>query len=263
MRIVVAALAAFVLASCAGTPAIDAATRAQLAPTGTLRIGINHGNAVLVKRDPQSGELTGLAPDLAREFARRSGVPFVLVPFDAAGRMADAVKTGAWDVAFLAVDPVRGKDIAFTAPYLEIEGAYMVPAASPIRSNEDVDRPGVRVSVGRNSAYDLYLTRYLKQATLVRVTTSQGAIDEFAAKGYEVVAGVKQPIVAASAKMPGTRVLPGRFMAIGQASGVPQGRPLAHRFLADFIEDAKASGFVAASMQRHGIQGATVAPPAR
>ena len=263
MRIVLAALAAFLLSSCAGVPAIDDVTRAELAPSGTLRIGINYGNAVLVQRNAATGELTGIAPDLAREFARRAGVPFVLVPFDAAGRMADAVKQGAWDVAFLAVDPVRGNDIGFTAPYLEIEGAYLVRDASPIRANEDVDRPGVRISVGAKSAYDLFLTREIRRATLVRVPTSAAAIDEFLAKGYEVAAGVKQPIQAAAAATPGLRVLPGRFMAIGQGSGVPKGRERARQYLAAFIEDVKASGFVAASMERHGIKGASVAPPAR
>lgn len=263
LRLGLAALAAFLLSSCAGVPAIDGATRSELAPSGTLRIGINYGNAVLVQRNAATGELAGIAPDLAREFARRAGLPFVLVPYESAGKMADAVRQGAWDLAFLAVDPVRGKDIAFTAPYLEIEGAYMVRNASPIRSNDDVDREGVRVSVGAKSAYDLYLTRHLKRATLVRVVSSQGAIDAFVDKGYEVVAGVKQPIQAAAASLPGMRVLPGRFMAIGQASGVPQGRPRAHAFLVAFIEDAKASGFVAASMERHGAKGASVAAPAR
>ena len=257
-----AAAAALLLAGCAGLPPIDAATRAELAPSGTLRVGINYGNAVLVQRNAATGELTGIAPDLARELARRAGLPLQMVPFDAAGRMADAVRQGAWDVTFLAVDPVRGNDIAFTAPYLEIEGAYLVRDASPFRANEDVDRPGVRIAVGAKSAYDLYLTRTIRHATLVRVPTSAGAIAEFASKGLEVAAGVKQPVVEASSKMPGTRVLPGRFMAIGQASGVPKGRERAHRYLAAFVEDVKASGFVADAMARHGVRGASVAPAA-
>lgn len=263
MRIVLAALAALLVSACAVVPAIDDATKAELAPSGTLRIGINYGNAVLVQRNAATGELTGIAPDLARELGRRSGLPVQLVPFDAAGRMADAVKQGAWDVAFLAVDPVRGNDIGFTAPYLEIEGAYLVRNDSPFRTNEEVDRPGVRISVGAKSAYDLFLTREIKRATLVRVPTSAAAIDEFLARGYEVAAGVKQPVQAAAAANPGLRVLPGRFMAIGQASGVPKGRERARQYLAAFVEDVKASGFVAASMERHGIKGASVAAPSR
>jgi polar amino acid transport system substrate-binding protein len=259
---IVAALAALAcLASCATQPMSSSEAIKQLAPSGTLRVGINYGNTVLVQRNAATGELRGLAPDLARELARRAGVPVTLVPYDTAGKMADAVKAGAWDVAFLAVDPARAKDIIFTAPYLEIEGAYMVPAGSPIRSNEEVDREGVRLAVGLNSAYDLYLTRHIKRATIVRSPTSQAAIDEFVAKKLEVVAGVKQPIQEASAKIGGMRVLPGRFMAIGQASGVPQGREAAARYLSDFIEDAKASGFVAESLARAGVKGASVAPP--
>lgn len=240
---------------------IPAATLSELAPSGTLRVGINYGNTVLVQRNTVTGELNGLAPDLARELARRAGVPVVLVPYDTAGKMADAVKAGAWDVAFLAVDPQRAADIEFTAPYLEIEGAYMVPAGSKIASNDEVDREGVRIAVGLKRAYDLYLTRNIKRATIVRAQNSQAAIDEFVAKNYEVVAGVKQPIISASAGIPGARVLAGRFMAIGQASGVPKGRDAAARYLREYIEDVKASGFVAESLKKSGVGGATVAPP--
>jgi polar amino acid transport system substrate-binding protein len=137
----------------------------------------------------------------------------------------------------------------------------MVPAGSKIMSNDEVDREGVRVAVGLKSAYDLYLTRNIKRATIVRAATSQAAVDEFVAKKFEVVAGVKQPLMAAAARIPGVRVLPGRFMAIGQASGVPKGRDAAARYLREFIEDAKASGFVAEALKRSGVTGASVAPP--
>jgi polar amino acid transport system substrate-binding protein len=242
-------------------PPSDAA-RAALAPTGKLRAGINYGNPVLVQRDPNTGAPTGVAVDLAQELARRLNVPVELVTFDAAGKMADAAKGGVWDVAFLAVDPVRAADIAFTAPYLEIEGVYLVPAGSPIKSNQDVDRAGVRVAVGKGSAYDLYLTRELKHAELVRAPTSPAAVEMFVREKLDVSAGVKQQLEAAAPTIPGSRLLPGRFMAIGQAVGIPNGRDEGARYVRAFVEDAKSSGFVARSLERHGIQGASVAPAA-
>jgi polar amino acid transport system substrate-binding protein len=259
----IATLAALALVtSCATTPVPPHAAVADLAPSGKLRAGINYGNPVLVQRDPATGGPKGLAVDLAQELGRRLGVPVELVTYDAAGRMADAVKTGTWDIAFLAVDPVRAADIAFTAPYLEIEGVYLVPAGSPIRANADVDRPGVRVAVGKGSAYDLYLTRELKHAQLVRAPTSPASVEMFVREKLEVSAGVKQQLTAAAPTIPGSQVLPGRFMAIGQAAGIPRGRDAGAAYLRTFIEDAKASGFVARSLARHGIEGASVAPPA-
>jgi polar amino acid transport system substrate-binding protein len=185
-----------------------------------------------------------------------------LVTFDAAGKMADAVKAGAWDVAFLAVDPARATDITFSAPYLEIEGVYLVPAASPLRTNDDVDGEGVRIAVGKGSAYDLYLTRELKRAQLFRAPTSPAAVEMFVREKLDVSAGVKQQLAAAAPTIPGSRLLPGRFMVIGQAAGVPRGRDAGAAYVRTFIEAAKASGFVARSLVRHGIEGASVAPPA-
>jgi polar amino acid transport system substrate-binding protein len=250
------------IASCATTAPPPTAALADLAPSGKLRAGINYGNPVLVQHDPVTGGPKGLAVDLAQELGRRLGVPVELVTFDAAGKMADAAKSGGWDIAFLAVDPVRAADITFTAPYLEIEGVYLVRSGSPIRANEDVDRPGVRVAVGKGSAYDLFLTRELKHAELVRAPTSPAAVEMFARERLDVLAGVKQLLVAAAPTIPGSHILPGRFMAIGQAAGVPRRRAAGAAYLRVFIEDVKASGFVAASLARHGTEGATVAPPA-
>jgi polar amino acid transport system substrate-binding protein len=248
--------------SCASAPAPPPAALADLAPSGKLRAGINFGNPVLVQKDTATGAAKGLAVDLAQELGRRLGVPVELVTFDAAGKMADAVNAGAWDVAFLVVDPVRAADITFSAPYLEIEGVYLVPAGSPLRSNDDVDREGVRIAVGKGSAYDLYLTRELRRAQLVRAPTSPAAVEMFVRERLDVSAGVKQQLVAAAPTVPGSRVLPGRFMAIGQAVGVPRGRDAGAAYVRTFIEEAKASGFVARSLVRHGIEGASVAPPA-
>jgi polar amino acid transport system substrate-binding protein len=232
-----------------------------IAPSGHLRAAINYGNPVLAQKDPQTGEPRGVSAELARELGRRLGVPVDFVPYDAAGKVTDALQTDAWDVAFLAIDPVRSVGITYTAPYVLIEGAYLVPDASPIRSNDDVDRAGVRVVVGRGSAYDLFLTRTLKNAQLVRVTTSADAMDAFERDHLEVAAGVKQPIAAYAAAHPGLRVLPGRFMVIEQAVGLPKARDAGLPFVRAFVEEMKASGFVAKALAASGQGDATVAPP--
>lgn len=189
-------------------------------------------------------------------------MPITYVTYDAAGKMADAVRQGAWDIAFLAVDPRRADEMDFSAPYVQIEGTYMVKKDSPLRTIGDVDRDGVRVAVGDKSAYDLYLTRELKRARLVKSPTSSGAVELFLAQKLDAVAGVKNPLVAAAARDPSLRVMDGNFMVIGQASCVPKGRPNAARYLREFIEEAKASGFVERALKESGAE-ATVAPPAK
>ena len=231
---------------------------AEIAPTGKLRAAINYGNAVLASKDA-NGQPQGVSVDLARALAARIGVPVELITYDAAGKVSSSV--GQWDVAFLAVDPARATDIAFTAPYVIIEGAYLVPANSPIKSNDEVDRAGTRVVVGLGSAYDLFLTRELKAATLVKAPTSPTVVDVMVAQNLDVSAGVKQQLEADAKRVPNMRLLPGRFMVINQAMGVPQGRPAAAAYVKQFVEDVKASGFVAESLKRHRIEGAAVAAP--
>ncbi len=243
----------------AGQPA--PAVLKDLAPTGKLRAAINYGNPVLAQREAASGDLRGVSVDLASELARRLGVEVRLVPFDAAGKVFEAAKADAWDVAFLAVDPVRSADIAFTTPYVLIEGTYMVPQASPLKTIADVDREGVRIAVGKGSAYDLFLTRAIKKAELVRAPTSAGAVELFVRERLEAAAGVKQPLVDYARADPSVRVIEGRFMAIEQAMGVPKGREAGARYLRAFVEEMKASGFVAAGLQRSGQGDAMVAPP--
>jgi polar amino acid transport system substrate-binding protein len=234
----------------------------DLAPTGTLRVGINYGNPILAQRDAGSGELRGIAVDLGRELGKRVGAPVELVGFESAGKMFDAAKAGAWDVAFLAVDPGRAGDISFTAPYIEIEGTYLVPAGSSVREVADVDRKGVRVGVSAKSAYDLFLSRSLQHAELVRGPTNNAGFELILAGKVDVVAGIRQHLVANAQKLAGSRVLDGRFMAIQQALGTPKGRDIAARYLREFIEDVKASGLVAQAIERSGIRGVSVAPPA-
>ncbi|MEJ8850391.1 ABC transporter substrate-binding protein [Variovorax rhizosphaerae] len=255
------ASAALVLAGCATTgPDPRQGAIAELGGTGKLRAAINFGNPILANRGAD-GEPRGVSVDLAREAARRLGLPVDLVLFNSAGNVVDAVKARAVDLAFVAIDPVRGADMDYTAPYVIIEGAYLVRNDSALRRNEDVDRAGTRIAVGRGSAYDLYLTREIKSATLVRAATSPAVTDLFVAQSLEVAAGVKQQLEADAKRVGNVRLLPGRFMVIEQAMGVPKGRTAAQAWLSGFIEEMKSSGFVAASLQRHGIEGAAVAPP--
>ena len=234
-----------------------------LAPTGKLRVGINYGNPVLATRDGASGELRGVAVDLAHELGRRTELPVDIVPFESAGKMFDAVKARAWDVAFLAVDPGRADEIDFTAPYVEIEGTYLIPAGAPFRTVADVDHAGVRVGVSGKSAYDLFLSRHLKQAQIVRAQSPESALDLILSAKVDVLAGVRQTLVAHSGKLPGSRVLDDRFMAIGQALGIVKGRGDGAEYLREFIEDVKASGLVARAIEKSGVRGVTVPASAR
>jgi polar amino acid transport system substrate-binding protein len=241
---------------------ISPAVISDLAPTGKLRVGINYGNPVLAKRDPSSGDLSGVAADLARELGKRVSVPVDLVAFESAGKMFDAVKTGAWDVAFLAVDPGRADQIDFTAPYIEIEGTYLVPAGSPLHAIADVDREGVRIGISSGSAYDLFLSRSIQHAELVRAPDPNGAFKLILAGTVDVVAGVRQHLLANVEKLPGSRVLDGRFMAIQQALGIVKGRSAGAKYLREYIEEVKASGLVAQAIEKAGVGGVSVAPRA-
>lgn len=237
--------------------------RSAFAPTGRLRASINLGNPILANCQATTGEVGGVSVDLARELAQRLGLPLDLVVFDAAGKSVEAVTAEQADFGFFAVDPVRGQGIAFTAPYVLIEGSYLVRNGSPLQSNDEVDRVGTRVVVGKGSAYDLFLTRELKAATIERAPTSPTVVDVFVETQADVAAGVKQQLEADQKRFPGHRLLPGRFMVIQQAMGLPKGRSAeAVAYLKAFVEDMKASGFVAQALQRHGIEGASVAPAA-
>lgn len=242
---------------------IDHATIQKLAPTGVLRASINLGNPILANADTATGEARGVSVDLAHEFARRLGIELELVVFDSAGKSVEAVANEQADFGFFAIDPVRGAQIAFTDAYVLIEGSYLVRDASPLTNNEEVDREGTLVTVGKGSAYDLYLTRELKNAHIVRAPTSPTVVQTFLEQNLDVAAGVRQQLEADSKQHTGLRLLPGRFMVIRQAMGTPKSRGVeAARALSDFVEEMKASGFVADALLRHGIEGASVAPPA-
>ncbi|SAK90096.1 ABC amino acid transporter, periplasmic ligand binding protein [Caballeronia hypogeia] len=230
-------------------------------PTGTLRPSINLGNPILANRHATTGEPFGVSVDLARAFARHLGVELELVVFDAAGKSVQAVSEERADFGFFAIDPLRGETIAFTAPYVLIEGFYLVRDDSPVRTNADVDHAHHRVAVGKGSAYDLFLTRELKAAQIVRAPTSPAVVRTFIDENLEVAAGVKQRLEADAREFPGLRLLDERFMVIRQAMGLPKSRGTAAAdVLARFVEEMKASGFVADALARHGIAGASVAP---
>ncbi|MBM3570471.1 MAG: ABC transporter substrate-binding protein [Alphaproteobacteria bacterium] len=240
------------------TPAIADVVK-ELTPTGKIRVSINLGNVVLAKQDPTTKELSGVSVDLARELGRRLGAPIELTPFPAAGRVFEAVKAGTLDLMFLAIEPVRAQEISFTPPYVLIEGTYLVLKDSPFKSVEELDRPGHRIAVNTGSAYDLFLTRTLKQATILR---GPDGIAMLLKDKLEAAAGVKQALVIHARTDASVRVMAGRFQVIEQAMGTPAGRPAAARYLRGFIEEMKASGFVAEALKRHNQPDATIAPPA-
>ncbi|HEY2862258.1 MAG TPA: transporter substrate-binding domain-containing protein [Casimicrobiaceae bacterium] len=242
------------------TPLAPAAVVADLAPAGRLRAALNYGNPVLAAWNPSTNEASGISADLARELARCLGVPIDFVPYDAAGKVVAALAAREWDLCFLAVDPQRAAEISFTAPYVVIEGVYLVAAASMVADNDEVDQPGTRIGVIVGSAYDLFLSRTLKQATIVRASSFDAVLDLWTASRLDCIAGVKPQLEAAARRMTGVRLLARRFMAINQAMGTPRGRDAGARYLAAFVEEMKSSGFVARAFARHRTEGASIAP---
>ena len=245
------------MANSAQDPA-TAAARQQLAPSGTLRVGVNLGNFLLVSKQSADG-IGGIVPDLAQELARRLGVAMKLLTYPQAGPVADAAKSGAWDVAFIGAEPQRASEIDFTEPYIEIEATYLVPAGSPIHSVAEVDCKGVRIAVASRSAYDLWLARNIKHAELLRAEGIEGSYQLFVKDKLDVLAGLKPRLLQDREKLPGSRILDGRFTAVQQAIGTPKGRPAAAAYLRAFAKDIKASGLVARLIERHNVKGVSVA----
>jgi polar amino acid transport system substrate-binding protein len=239
-----------------------AAARADLAPGGTLRVGLNHQNFLLVTPGSSATDPRGVASDLARELAKRLGVPVEFSKYDTAGKLADGVKNGAWDVAFLGAEPQRANEIAFTAAYLEIPATYLVPAGSPIRTLADVDAPGNRIAVSDKSAYELWLSRNIKHATLMRTQGIDASYDLFVKERLEVLSGLRPRLITDVQKLPGARILEGQFTAVQQAIGTPKAREKGAAFLRTFVEDVKTTGLVAAAIARNNVEGVSVAPSA-
>lgn len=242
------------------THTISPAVVAAFAPTGTLRASINLGNPILANKDAR-GAPVGVSIDLAHELARRLGVGIELVLFDKAAASVEAVKNEKADIGFFAIDPARSEGLRFTAPYVLIEGSYLVPDVSSLTDNAEVDRTGQRIAVGSGSAYDLFLTREIKQAEIVRMASAPAVLAALRDGQVEVAAGIRQLLEGEAQRAAGVRMLPGRFMVIQQAMGLPAGRGAeAQSVLAAFVEEMKSTGFVADALKRHRIEGAAVAP---
>ena len=235
----------------------------ELASGGTLRAAVNMANTLLVTGAMPAGDPDGVAPDMARAIADRLGVTVSFVPFATPGELADAVDGDVWDIGMIGAEPARAEHIAFSAAYVEIEATYLVPAGSPFASVEDVDRDGVRIAVSGRSAYDLFLSRSLEHAELFRGQSVSGAADLFVRDRLDALAGLRPALAVEAEKLPGSRVLDGYFTTIQQAIGTRRGNEAAAAFLADFVEEAKASGLVGRLIERHGVTGRlSVAPPA-
>jgi polar amino acid transport system substrate-binding protein len=234
---------------------------AELAPTGVLRAGLNLANFLLITGKGADGTPTGVAPDMAAEIARRLGVPVRYVPYKTPGELADAAGTGAWDIGLIGAEPQRAEKIAFTPAYVEIEATYLVPAGSPIKSFADVDKPGVRISVTGRSAYGLWLERNIEQATLMRTDSLDSSFERFVRDKLEVLAGLRPRLLSDIEKLPGARILDGKFAAVQQAIGTERKNAAGAELLRTFVEEAKASGFVQSLIDKHRVRGLTVAPP--
>ena len=234
----------------------------QLAPQGLLRAGLNLSNYLLVSGQDPQGQWQGVAPDMARAIAGRLGVGVEFVPYKTPGELADAADTGAWSIGLIGADPARAEKISFTAPYAQIEATYLVPPGSALQHADDVDRDGVRIAGYARSAYDLWLVRNIKHATLVHVPCFDAAWDLFCSQGLEALACLKPKLLTDQEKFPGSRILPGYFMTVQQAVGTSKKNPEAAAFLAAFVEEMKAGGKVAAWIDKHKSAGLSVAPAA-
>ena len=232
-------------------------------PGGKLRVGINHSNFLLVNPGSPHGAPRGIAPDLALELGKRLGVPVEFVSFDGAGKTADAIRDADVDIGFIASEAERASVIEFSSAYVELPATYLVPAGSPLRTLGEVDRPGVRIAVSGRSAYDLYLTRTLKHAELVRAESIPASVKLFMDQKLDALAGLKPGLLEDVKKIPGARLLEGQFTAVQQSIGVPKKRAAAVRHLRAFVEEVKGSGLVARLIEKHGVKGVNVAPPAR
>jgi polar amino acid transport system substrate-binding protein len=234
----------------------------ELAPTGMLRAGINLGNFLLVTGTSPTGDPEGVAPDMARAIATRLGVKVKYVPFKTPGELADAAGSGVWDVGLIGAEPQRAEKIAFTAAYAEIEATYLVPAGSPLRTIAEVDAAGVRIAVTGRSAYGLWLDRNIRHAELVRSDTLDSAYEQFVRDNLDALAGLRPRLLSDVEKLPGWRIIDGRFTSVQQAVGTARKNAAGAAFLRDFVEEAKASGLVARLIERYGVRGLSVAPPA-
>jgi polar amino acid transport system substrate-binding protein len=234
----------------------------SLAPTGVLRAGINYGNGVLAARDPASGELSGVHVDLARELARRLGIAIELAGHPAAGDLVEELKAGRLDIALLSTEPSRAGDIVFSPPYLEIDATYLVPAGSPCRTAAEVDREGARIAITARSVYEYFLRRHLVRARLVSAPSTHAAYELFERERLDALVGLRPRLAADAERMAGSRIVDGRFMVVLQSIATPRGRDAGARLVTEFVERARATGLIAATLARRGVRGVSVASEA-
>ena len=243
------------------TTPIPAAAKSELTPTGKLRAGINFQNHLLTTLGP-NGEQGGVAVEFARELARRLDVPLEIIAFKSAGALADSVRTGAWDISVLGDEPQRAKEIAFASPLTEIEATYLVPAGSTLRNVAEVDRSGIRIASPAKSAFDLYLARTIQHAQLVQIEGIAAAKEHFVREKLEALAGLRPSLLEIAPILPGARILDGNFTVVRHTVGTPRGRDAAAAYLRDLVENVKATGLVAKWIEKSGVKGLSVAPPA-
>ena len=243
------------------TASASPAAKAELAPTGKLRAGINFQNQLLTTLGP-NGEQGGVAVEFARELAKRLAVPLEIISYKSAGSLADAVSSGDWDISVLGDEPQRAAVIAFAPPLTEIYATYLVPSGSAIRSIAEVDRPGIRIVSPAKSAYDLYLSRTIKNAQLVQIAGTENAQKHFVDQKLEALGGLRPGLLEFAPTMPGSRILDGNFTTVRHTVGTPKGRDAAAAYLREVVEDVKASGLVAQWIEKSGVKGLSVAPPA-
>ena len=229
--------------------------RAELAPTGILRAGINLSNFLLVTDKTPEGDPIGVSPDMARAVADRLDVRVKYITFASPGELADAAVEDVWDIGNIGAEPERAKTIAFSAAYAEIEATYLVPTGSPIRAVDEVDRDGIRISVSGRSAYGLWLADHIEHAQLVKADGVEASFKTFAQDGLEALAGLRPRLIKDVERLQGARILDGQFTAVQQAIGTKRDRPLAAAFLREFVEEAKANGLVQELIDRHGVNG--------
>lgn len=251
------------LSSCASVPAVTQEARNDLAPTGSVRAGINFGNVILAEKDAKTGELRGVHVDLAVELARRLGVPVQLIGYAAAAPLVDGLKKGELDIALLSAEPARAGEINFSPSYVEIDATYLVPPNSPFRNAAELDREGVRIAIAARSVYEFYLNRVLKHAKLMNAPSTHAAFELFAKQKLDALVGLRPRLAVDAQMMPGSRIVDGRFMVVEQAICTPKQRDAGTRYVRDFTEDVKASGWLARSLARHGVQGVSVASAVR
>ena len=237
--------------------------RDLLAPGGVMRAAINLSNFLLVTGTSPDGAPEGVSPDMARTFADLLGVDLRYVTYPSPGVLADAAGEDAWDIGLIGAEPQRAEVIAFTSPYVEIEATYLVPAGSPLKSVDDVDSDGVTIAVTGRTAYGLWLDRNIRHAQLAHSANFDETQNEFRERKLDALAGLRSRLVTDQEALPGSQILPGRFMAVQQAIGVPKAKAAALPLLGRFVDAALETGLVSKLIEKHRVEGLSVVERSR